>query len=184
MFYFTGCVPYVIHRMLSIDNGFPHSDISGSKVARHLPEAYRRQATSFITFFESRHPPYALKFPIRKFKNHIQLLYKNSWTFFPYHSRVKRVTRFCPAKWNQLSFSFSLSAQSTINCANFFVHLRTRKDPLGSIVQGGIHLTKNFVLCFRFTRSLWASSHSLVAWSKRSGPEIKIPAWERGHLDQ
>ena len=28
--------------------GFPHSDISGSKVARHLPETYRSRATSFI----------------------------------------------------------------------------------------------------------------------------------------
>lgn len=28
--------------------GFPHSDITGSKVARHLPDAYRRHATSFI----------------------------------------------------------------------------------------------------------------------------------------
>ncbi len=27
---------------------FPHSEISGSKVARHLPEAYRRHAASFI----------------------------------------------------------------------------------------------------------------------------------------
>jgi len=31
--------------------GFPHSDISGSKVARHLPEAYRRHAASFIASF-------------------------------------------------------------------------------------------------------------------------------------
>ena len=31
--------------------GFPHSEISGSKVAGHLPEAYRRQTTSFIAFF-------------------------------------------------------------------------------------------------------------------------------------
>ena len=30
--------------------GFPHSDIFGSKVARHLPEAYRRHAASFIVF--------------------------------------------------------------------------------------------------------------------------------------
>ena len=29
-------------------DGFPHSEISGSKVATHLPEAYRRYATSFI----------------------------------------------------------------------------------------------------------------------------------------
>ena len=28
--------------------GFPHSDISGSKVVRHLPEAYRSHTTSFI----------------------------------------------------------------------------------------------------------------------------------------
>lgn len=31
--------------------GFPHSDISGSKVATHLPEAYRSYATSFIPFW-------------------------------------------------------------------------------------------------------------------------------------
>ncbi len=29
-------------------NGFPHSEIPGSKVARHLPRAYRSHATSFI----------------------------------------------------------------------------------------------------------------------------------------
>lgn len=31
--------------------GFPHSEISGSKVARHLPEAYRSYATSFIASY-------------------------------------------------------------------------------------------------------------------------------------
>jgi hypothetical protein len=62
--------------------GFPHSDISGSKVARHLPEAYRRHAASFITSLESRHPPYALKFLIRKFKNHVlNSLYKKELIF-------------------------------------------------------------------------------------------------------
>ncbi len=71
MFYFTGCILYLVGRVSAIADGFPHSDIFGSKVARHLPEAYRRQATSFITFLESRHPPYALKFPIRKLKNHL-----------------------------------------------------------------------------------------------------------------
>ena len=29
-------------------NRFPYSEISGSKVAKHLPEAYRSHATSFI----------------------------------------------------------------------------------------------------------------------------------------
>jgi len=51
MFYFTGCVLRVIHEVSAYADGFPHSDISGSKVARHLPEAYRRHATSFITIF-------------------------------------------------------------------------------------------------------------------------------------
>ena len=40
--------------------GFPHSDIYGSKVAWHLPEAYRCHAASFIAFLKPRHPPYAL----------------------------------------------------------------------------------------------------------------------------
>jgi hypothetical protein len=31
--------------------GLPHSDISGSKLAKQLPEAYRRYAASFIAFF-------------------------------------------------------------------------------------------------------------------------------------
>ena len=31
-------------------HGLPHSDIAGSKVARHLPDAYRSHATSFIAF--------------------------------------------------------------------------------------------------------------------------------------
>ena len=30
------------------DMGFPHSEISGSKVATHLPETYRSYAASFI----------------------------------------------------------------------------------------------------------------------------------------
>ena len=53
---------------------FPHSEIFGSKVARHLPEAYRRHATSFIAFKKPRHPPYALKIPIRNSKNHFYFL--------------------------------------------------------------------------------------------------------------
>ena len=39
---------YILIRSLIKSMGFPHSEISGSKVARHLPEAYRRHATSFI----------------------------------------------------------------------------------------------------------------------------------------
>jgi len=55
--------------------GFPHSDIFGSKVARHLPEAYRRHATSFIAFSSQgiHHTPF--KFPIRKSKNRLFTTY-------------------------------------------------------------------------------------------------------------
>ena len=44
---------------LLIRAGFPHSEIPGSKVASHLPEAYRRHATSFIAsiFQGIHHPP-------------------------------------------------------------------------------------------------------------------------------
>ena len=48
-------------------DGFPHSEIYGLTVARHLPVAYRSRAASFIASLEPRHPPYALKFLIRKF---------------------------------------------------------------------------------------------------------------------
>lgn len=41
-------VSICIHRFLPKVGGFPHSDISGSKVVCHLPEAYRRHTTSFI----------------------------------------------------------------------------------------------------------------------------------------
>src|SRR3989344_5972659 len=48
MFYFPGfaLAKKQVIELYSI--GFPHSDIFGSKIARHLPEAYRRQAASFI----------------------------------------------------------------------------------------------------------------------------------------
>ena len=49
-------------REYPLRDGFPHSEISGSKVAWHLPEAYRSHATSFIALLKSRHPPYALRF--------------------------------------------------------------------------------------------------------------------------
>ncbi len=38
------------------------------------PRSYRRYTTSFIASQKPRHPPYALKFPIRKFKNHLTSL--------------------------------------------------------------------------------------------------------------
>ena len=50
MFHFPGCTLTVItpeYPDMTRDE-FPHSEIAGSKVARHLPDAYRSHATSFI----------------------------------------------------------------------------------------------------------------------------------------
>lgn len=49
--------------------GFSHSEISGSKVAGHLPEAYRRQTASFIAFFSQgiHHTP-LLRIPVKEFQ--------------------------------------------------------------------------------------------------------------------
>jgi hypothetical protein len=49
MFYFPGFAPDIKCQVSRFYlEGFPHSDIFGSKVARHLPEAYRCHAASFF----------------------------------------------------------------------------------------------------------------------------------------
>jgi hypothetical protein len=75
MFYFPGCasnIKYWITRFYLV--GFPHSDISGSKIARHLPGAYRCHAASFIAFSSQgiHHTP--LNFPLGNLKTAFVLL--------------------------------------------------------------------------------------------------------------
>jgi hypothetical protein len=48
MFYFPGSASCIKYKILAEARGFPHSEISGSKVARHLAGAYRSYAPSFI----------------------------------------------------------------------------------------------------------------------------------------
>lgn len=48
--------------------GFPHSEISGSKVAKHLPEAYRSTATSFIASYSQGIHRTPLNFLLRNLK--------------------------------------------------------------------------------------------------------------------
>ena len=52
MFYFPRCTSVHVNRaqMIRKRTGFPHSEIFGSKIAQHLPEAYRSYTTSFIVF--------------------------------------------------------------------------------------------------------------------------------------
>ncbi len=77
MFYFSGFAPnicYDARQFVFPQIRFPHSDISGSKVAQHLPEAFRRHAASFIAHIISSHPPYAL----------VTVLLENALTKFTY----------------------------------------------------------------------------------------------------
>jgi hypothetical protein len=55
--------------------GFPHSEISGSKVARHLPEAYRRHATSFIAMLCQGIHHMPLYLPLGNIKTTITFIY-------------------------------------------------------------------------------------------------------------
>ncbi len=64
MFYFPGFATRLNGESVCKHTEFPHSEISGSKVARHLPEAYRSHATSFIAISSQgiHHTP--LNFPV------------------------------------------------------------------------------------------------------------------------
>ena len=48
MFHFARYAPCLRRVIVVHTMGFPHSDITGSKPARRLPDAYRSHATSFI----------------------------------------------------------------------------------------------------------------------------------------
>ena len=50
MFHFSGFAPNLRSVIEVYSMGLPHSEILGSPVATHLPETYRRYATSFIAF--------------------------------------------------------------------------------------------------------------------------------------
>ncbi len=189
MFYFPECVLYVIRRVMTKVTGFPHSDISGSKIARHLPEAFRRHAASFITSLESRHPPYALKFPIRKFINH-------NWVL------IVRLSSdlLCPAKWNQLPFSM----RSKLLLERLFpAHLHALKDPKIFFAEAKnilIHFlewimemhvvelkckssTQFFSTSFSFCENKF--SHLPSAWNKSTPLKMKTSALSSGgHWDQ
>ena len=70
MFHFPGCTLSVItpeYPDMTRDE-FPHSEIAGSKVAQHLPDAYRSHAASFLAFetLGIHHTP-LFPAPIREF---------------------------------------------------------------------------------------------------------------------
>ena len=72
MFHFPGCASQLLTlTLLPKAERFPYSDISGSKVARHLPEAYRRHAASFIALKSQGIHRMPFRPPIRKSKNRL-----------------------------------------------------------------------------------------------------------------
>lgn len=71
MFQFPGFAPYIKCKVIEYYSmGFPHSEISGSKVVWHLPETYRSQTTSFIASFSQgiHHAP-LMELPVRSSTN-------------------------------------------------------------------------------------------------------------------
>jgi hypothetical protein len=133
-------------------HGFPHSDISGSTVARHLPEAYRRHATSFIAIvYQGIH--HMLLFPIRKHINHIvHFLDRSSFMYdccFFFSSQRKN--QMCDKKINSIRSVFFVPAPLlSIECGydidKFqscikFLHKKNRLSTTA----------KTRVLCCRFT---------------------------------
>ena len=86
-------------------DGFPHSDIYGLTLARQLPVTYRSRAASFIASLESRHPPYALKFLIRKFILVVRLktLRPNNSTLLASHANFE-IRATSPAKLKLTTF--------------------------------------------------------------------------------
>ncbi len=71
MFHFPGCAsPHCWVRIIRVCRmGFPHSEISGSKLDNQLPEAYRRLSASFIAF-KSLGIHHLLLVSIRNYTNH------------------------------------------------------------------------------------------------------------------
>jgi hypothetical protein len=69
--------------------GFPHSEIFGSKVARHLPEAYRRHATSFIAVLCQGIHHMPLYIPLGNIKTTITFI-----CYLPAASVLERMQRF------------------------------------------------------------------------------------------
>jgi hypothetical protein len=106
--------------------GFPHSEIFGSKVARHLPEAYRRHATSFVAISSQGIHHTLLNFPLGNLK-----------TTFLISSCLTRLNllRHFLFHFQQTKTPFASSAkkrcQSGIKLSKF-VHMFRKKKPVFS----------------------------------------------------
>ncbi len=93
MFYFPRY--YFCNRLqiLAEARGFPHSEISGSKVVWHLPEAYRSYTPSFIVTVSQGIHHMLLNFLLGNLKTTITYIYILS--FLPAHLQLKRPLHMC-----------------------------------------------------------------------------------------
>jgi hypothetical protein len=131
MFYFPGCTHYIICRRRHIVVRFPHSEIFGLTVARHLPEAYRSHATSFIAILSQGIHHTLLNFPLGNLKTTPDFLChliplsscpKNQVFFILLHTMNSST----PKAWsnligNGLNFSDRLHSQRNSVCFYFLL---------------------------------------------------------------
>src|SRR3989344_1625189 len=83
MFHFPECASMdITPRIPACAGGFPHSDIFGSKVNCHLPEAYRRLIASFIASLSQGIHRAPLTSPVRRPEYHIILVFLAPRTTF------------------------------------------------------------------------------------------------------
>ena len=106
MFHFPGCASQIKFEIIEdYSIGFPHSEISGSKVARHLPEAYRSYATSFIASYS-------------------QGIHRTPLNFLSRNLKIIFTTR--PAKISKIGVSFPFSTARYLESYSVY----GTKDPL------------------------------------------------------
>ena len=117
MFYFPGSALYIICTAIAEAIRFPHSEISGSKVARYLPEAYRHQAASFIAFLSQGIHHILLNFPLGNLKTTI----RNPFRFHVFWSAFTDHILY-PVIWNQSHNKFIF-----VTCPPPFQDLRKRR---------------------------------------------------------
>src|SRR3989338_2175872 len=104
--------------------GFPHSEISGSKVARHLPEAYRSYATSFIATFSQGIHRTPLNFLLRNLKTIAILPTTAGWENLTYLETHKKTLEAPP-----IAFCFQSSIRPENTLWDPSPTLRVNKKP-------------------------------------------------------
>ena len=117
MFHFPRFAPKDITHWISAEaEGFPHSDISGSKATYRLPGTFRRLVTSFIAILSLGIHRALLLSPVRRHDHHNQLYYSDE---FALHAAP-------PWKAERINYLCVFDCQRT-RCATGIRRTRSRK---------------------------------------------------------